>query len=99
EHDQASCEIDRLVDVVGNEQRRLARATPDRLQLLLQELTRLGIECTERLVHQHDVGIERKQPRERNALLHSAAKLAGVEVGETGEMHEVEVCARLGEAL
>ena len=31
EHDHARSEIDRLIDVVGHEQRRLARAPPDRL--------------------------------------------------------------------
>ena len=39
---------------MGDEERGLAGATPDRLQLLLQQLAGLGIERAERLVHQHD---------------------------------------------
>ena len=84
---------------MGDEQRGLARLPPDRLQLLLQQFPGLGVERAERLVHQHDVGIEREQPRQRDALLHAAAELAGIEIGEARKMHEIEIVGGLGDAL
>ena len=44
-------------------------------------------------------GIEREQPRQRDALLHAAAQLARIEIGETGEMNEIEIFRGLGHAL
>src|SRR3974390_1981319 len=41
ENDQPRREIDRLVDVMRDEERSLAGTRPDRLQLLLQQLARL----------------------------------------------------------
>ena len=55
-------------------------------------------ERAERLVHQHDVRVEREQPRQRDPLLHAAAQLARIEVGEAREVNEIEIFARLGQS-
>jgi len=40
-----------------------------------------------------------RKPRERDALLHAAAELAGIEIGEARKMHEIEIVGGPGEAL
>src|SRR5215217_2983561 len=56
-HDDAIGEEDRLVDLVGDKQHRLAGLVPDLQQLLLHELARLRVERGERLVHEQDLGV------------------------------------------
>src|SRR5262249_566289 len=85
EDDHAVGEIDRLVDVMGDEQHRLARRIPNLLQLLLQQLAVLRVERTERLIHQQNARIEREQARESHALLHAARQLARIVVAELAE--------------
>src|SRR3954454_9714219 len=84
---------------MGDEECGLASATPDRLQLFLQQFPGLGVERAERLVHQHDFRIEREQPRQRDPLLHAAAQLPRIEVGEAREVNEIEIFRGLEKAL
>src|SRR2546428_10612485 len=49
EDDDAVAQIDRLVDIVRDEEDRLARALPDAGQLLLHRLAGLRVERAERL--------------------------------------------------
>src|ERR1700730_15672648 len=71
-HDDAVGEEDGLVDLVGNEEHRLAGLVPDLEQLLLHELARLGIERGERLVHEQDLGVGGERAGQVTALLHAA---------------------------
>src|SRR5581483_7155356 len=67
-HDHPIRQEDRLVNLVGDEQHRLARGVPHLEQLLLHELARLGVERRERLVHQEDLGVRGQRPRQVRAL-------------------------------
>src|SRR4051812_9117762 len=77
-HDDAVGEEDRLVDLVGNEEHRLAGLVPDLEQLLLHELARLRVERGKRLVHQQDLGVGGERAGQVAALLHAARKLVRV---------------------
>src|SRR3984893_262935 len=65
-------EIHRLLDLMGDEQTRLAGLLPDLQQLDLHQIAGLRIERGKRLVHQQHLRIGRKRPREPDALLHAA---------------------------
>ena len=84
---------------MGDEDHRLAVFRPQRQQLVLHELAGLHIERREGLVHQHDFGIEREQACQADALLHAAAQLRRIKIGEAGEMHEVEIFGGLRKPL
>src|SRR4051794_39247448 len=71
-HDDAVGKEDGLVDLVGNEEHRLAGLAPDLEQLLLHELARLGVERGERLVHEQDLRVGGQRAGEVTALLHAA---------------------------
>ena len=80
EHGDAVADLQRLVEIVGDEQDRLVAV---RLCSLSNSSCMSGadqrIERREGLVHQEDVGIEREGPGEADALL-----LAAGEVGAAG---------------
>ena len=91
---------ERLLDVMRDEDHRLARFAPDPDDLLAHALSRVGIERGERLVHQDDLRFDRKRPGDGDALELAArqpcAPLAdrGVEaprepLDELGRMHAV----------
>src|SRR5258708_27632745 len=75
EHDHAIRQIDGLVDVVGDEDDRLARAAPDVEQERLHLVARLHVERGERLVHQEDPGTPAQRARDGHPLLHAARQL------------------------
>ena len=52
---------------------------------LLHQRAGLVVECAERLVQQHDLGVVGERARNRRALLHAARQLLGVVVLEAGE--------------
>src|SRR5262245_44351521 len=75
EHDYAIREVYRLVDVVGDEDHGLARATPDVEQERLHLIPRLHIERREWLVHQQNLRAYAQRPCDRDPLLHAAREL------------------------
>ena len=72
QNDDSVGEIDRLVDIVRDEQDRLAGFLPQLDDLLAQPRARIVVERGKRLVHQHDVGIERERPGDGDALTFAA---------------------------
>src|SRR2546422_9748987 len=52
EHDHLVGERDRFLEIVGDEEHRVARVRPEVEQLVLHEVARLHVERAERLVHQ-----------------------------------------------
>jgi len=52
--------LDRLVDVVGDEDHRLADLAVKPQEVVLEPLARDRIDCPERLIHQHDRGVCRE---------------------------------------
>ena len=78
-------EIDRLLDVMGDEQHRLAEVAPQLHQPFLHLQLGLRIERAERLVQQNDVGVEQERAQQRRALAHAAGERARIEVLEPGK--------------
>src|ERR1700716_1561131 len=61
---------DRLGDVMGDEDHRLAGALPDCKQHRMHPAARKGVERAERLVHQQDFRLDRECPRDLQSLSH-----------------------------
>ena len=73
-------ELDRLVDVVGDADDRLAQLALDGEQLVLQPLAGDRVDGTERLVHQDHRRVRGQSAGDADALLLSTGQLAGVAV-------------------
>ena len=65
----------------------------DAQKLVLHDLARLGVQRSEWLVHEQDVGFHRERPREADALLHPAGQLVREGTLEADEAHEIDVPA------
>ncbi len=89
QHD-AIGEIDRLGDVVGDEQHGAARALPHAQQLVLQAGARDRVERAERLVEQQQVGIDRERARQGDALALAARQLIRPALRIVGEADQLE---------
>ena len=72
EHDDAIGEEQRLLGVVGDEQRGKALALPERDDLGLHGDARQRVELAERLVEDEDFRIVDERARQRHALRHAA---------------------------
>jgi len=57
---------------VGDEQHGQGPLGADPLQLVVQQVAGHRVQCAERLVHQHDVGVLRQRAGHRDALAHAA---------------------------
>ena len=68
----------------------------DVLDLVLHLLAQLLVQRTQRLVHQHEVGLEHQGARNRDALLLAARKLAGAAVAHLRQLHHLQ---HLGNAI
>ena len=75
QRDDAVAEVDRLFQVVGDEQHRQAFLTHQPRHLVLQPVAGQRIECAERLVHQQQLRRLRQAARDLHALLHAARQL------------------------
>ena len=99
EHNHAVGQIDRLLDVVGNEDHRLARFVPKRLQFFLHQLAVLRIERAERLVHQQNARVEGQGASNGDALLHAAGELGRIVIAKLREPDFGEQLLRNGALL
>lgn len=81
----------RLVDAVGDQEDCLAGLLPDPDQLVQRDLAVLRVECTEGLVHQQDLWLDRQNPRDRGALLHPTGEARRVVVLKAGDPHELQL--------
>ena len=77
-HRDAVAEAHRLVEVVGDEDDRLARASLQVEQLVLHLAADQRVERAERLVHQQHVGVGGQRAGEADPLLHAAGQLVRV---------------------
>ena len=78
-HDQdAVGQLDRLVDVVGDEEDRLAFGFPDPDEVGPHLEPGDVVEGAERLVHVEDLGVRRQGSGDFDALPHAAGEFAGV---------------------
>jgi hypothetical protein len=76
--------LDRLVDVVGDEQDRLADLRLQPEELVLEALAVDRVDRAEGLVHQHQRRVRRQRPRDSDALLLAAGQLRWVAVPHLG---------------
>ena len=74
----------RLVDIVRDEDHRLAHRPLDADEFLLQALARDPVDCTERFIHQQDGRIRGQRARETDPLPLPAGKLVRVTVAILG---------------
>ena len=90
-------ELDRLVDVVGDEDDRLAELALQAQELVLQLLADDRVDGAERLVHEHHRRVGREGPGDADALLLAAGELGRVALGERGvETDPLEQLHRAG---
>src|SRR6185312_16708655 len=90
QHDDAVGKIHRLVDLVRDEQHRLAALVPDAQKLGLHDLAGLGVERREGRVHQQDLWIDRERACEIDALPHAARKLTRIITLEAAEPDQAQ---------
>ena len=84
EHRDLVAELDRLVDVVGDEHDRLAQFALQPQDFGLQILAHHRVDGAERLVHQQDRRVGGQRPGHPDALLLTTRQLRRVAVGELG---------------
>jgi hypothetical protein len=84
ERDDAVTQVQRLLQVVGDEQHGRLPLGCDAQHLVLQRLPRHGIERAERLVHQQHGGVLGEAARDLQPLLHAARQLRGILLGVIG---------------
>src|SRR4051812_21458132 len=85
EHHHPIGKRDCLLQIVRNEEDRLAVDGPELEQLVLHELTRLDVERRKGLVHQDDLRVEDQRLCERHALSHATGKLVRIAIAETAQ--------------
>ena len=88
--------LDRLVDVVGDEEDRLADLGLEAQELVLQPLAVDRVDRAEGLVHQHHRRVGRQRAGDADPLLLAARELGGVAVAELGV--EADQLEQLGDA-
>ena len=98
-HENAVGEKNRLIDLVSNEDNRLAVFFPDPLQFALHDFPGLRIEGGEGLVHQENLRIDCERPRKVHALTHSTGELpgkVGFEASQSDKIKEVSGPLQIG---
>src|SRR5690242_231249 len=86
-YDHAIGERDRLLEVVRNEQHRLAVGRPELEEVVLHQLPRLDVQRREGLVHQDDLRIEDQRLSQGDALTHAAGELMRIAIAETAQTY------------
>ena len=84
QHGHLVPELDGLVDVVGDEEDRLAELALQAQELVLQLLAHDGVDGRERLVHEHHRRVGREGSRHPDALLLAPRELGRVALAELG---------------
>ena len=87
--------LDRLQEVVGDEDHGLVHDALEPEQLVLHLAPDQGVEGAERLVEQHDIRVDRECARQADALLHAARELARVVALPAGQSDQLEHFLRL----
>ena len=95
EDEQPIGEEDRLLQLRGDEQDRVARLLEEPQEVLLHQLARHGVEPAERLVHQHDLRVVDERAGELAAPLHATGELRRILVLEPLESDLLQEPARL----
>jgi len=72
EHNNAVADADRFFELMGDENRSRAGFARQFEERFAQFSRGHFVEMTERLVRQHDIGLDREGPRNRHTLAHAA---------------------------
>src|SRR4029079_11270806 len=94
-HADAVAHRERLLLIVGHEERRDADHDLDPADLLTELAPHLGVECRERLVEEQHLGLDRERSCKCDALLLAAGHLMRVPAGLLAEPDELECLLRL----
>ena len=89
-HGEAVAHRERLLLVVRDVDERQPDLLLQRLELDLERAPQLGVQRAERLVEQHDGGLEHERARQRDALLLAAGELRGLAPLQAGELHQLD---------
>ena len=81
DHD-AGPQLERLVDVVRDQQKCLFRSFMEPFKLILKVQPRDRVDRAERLIEQHDLRVRDQRPGKADALLLAAGKLSRVAIPE-----------------
>src|SRR5205814_10364752 len=73
--------------------------SPDPFQFVVEQIARLGVKRSERLIHQQHVGFRSECPRQGHTLSHAARKLMNVAVLKLMKMNQAEIVTDFGFAL
>src|SRR3984885_9310053 len=84
-------ELERLIQIVTDEQYGSLHARLQRQQLILQLAADQRIERRERLIHQQDVSIGRERARQPDPLLHATGELVAVALAPGGQSDQLEL--------
>ena len=95
EHQDSIGQVDRLFEIVRDEDDGDVDLLPDLQEVALHLRARLRVERAERLVHQENARPVGERAGDGDALLHSTRKLMRVGVGEALEPDQVDPLARL----
>ena len=85
--------------VVRHVHKRHAQAAVQGFQLDLHVLAQLFVECAQRLVHQHQLGVEHQRTGQGHALLLAARHLRGIAAAHVAHLHHVQSAFDLGVQL
>ena len=83
-------DTDRLVQIVGDEDRGLSHHRGELHELVLKLAANQRIQGAEGLVHQEDVGVGRERAPQPHPLLHAPRELVGEAILPAAELHQVE---------
>ena len=97
QHRDPVAHLDRLVDVVGDEEDRLAELGLQAQELVLKPLAVDRVDGAERLVHQHHAGVRGERAGDPDPLLLTARELGRIAVARLGP--EADQLEQLGGAL
>ena len=86
EHRDEIAHLDRLVDVVGDEQDRLGQLLLEAQELVLEPVADDRVDRPERFVHEHDRRVDREGPRHADPLALAAGQLVRVPIAVLGRV-------------
>ena len=90
EHEDAVSQIDRLIQIMGDEKNGDIEVLPDIQQMVLHAGTGLRIECAEGLIHEQDARLVDQRTGNCHALAHTARKFVRTLVVSVRQVNQLE---------
>ena len=95
QHDDPVRQVDRLLQVVGNEQDGHVDIAPDLQQVGLHLGAGLGIQRAEGFIHQQHPGLHGQRAGDGHALLHAPGQLVGIGIHKLLQSHDLDPLVRV----